>query len=123
MKVCTSAGWYQYRSVYIHATSGVRTYGPSIRGLKDGRRYRAVRCDQHNDIIISSNNIEKEEGKKQRNRNMQYGSATCRMCGRVGWGNKECISNFRGSGTLRNRRVAIPVRRTEAKANAKENRA
>ena len=63
MNVCTSAGWYEYRSVYNHATSGVRTYGPSIRCLKDGTRYRAVRCDQHNNIIISnvySTNTEKE---------------------------------------------------------------
>jgi hypothetical protein len=126
MKVCASAGWYEYRSVYIHATSGIRTYGPSIRGVKDGRRYRAFRCDQYNNIIVSSvysNNTEKEEGKKQRNRNMQYGSATFRLCGRVGWGNKECIRNFRGSGPFRNRTVGIRVRRTEAKAKAKENRA
>jgi hypothetical protein len=45
------------------------------------------------------------------------------MCGRVGWGNKECVRNFRGLGPLRNRTVGIPVRRTEAKAKVKENRA
>ena len=117
---------YEYRSVYIHATSGVRTYGPSIWCVKGSTRYRAVRSDQHNKIIISNvynNNTEKEEGKKQRNKNMQYGSAICRMCGRIGWGNKECVRNFRSSGTLRNRTVGIAVRRTEAKAKAKENRA
>ena len=45
------------------------------------------------------------------------------MCGWVGWGNKECVRNFRVSGPLRNRTVGIPVRRTEAKAKAKESRA
>jgi hypothetical protein len=123
MKFCTSAGWYEYRSVYIHATSGVRTYGPSIRCVKDGTRYRAVRCDQHNNIIISnvySNNTEKEEGKKQKN---AVWICYMRMCGWVGWGNKECVRNFRSSGPLRNRTVGILVRRTEAKAKAKENRA
>lgn len=52
---------------------------------------------------------------------MQYGSAIYRMCGRVGWGDKECGRNFRGSGPFRNRTVGVPVRGTEAKA--KENRA
>lgn len=54
---------------------------------------------------------------------MYYGSATCRMCGRVGWGNKVYVRNFRGSGPLGNRTVGLPVRRTEAKAKAKKNRA
>jgi len=54
---------------------------------------------------------------------MQYGSAICRMCGRVGWENKEYVRSFRGSGPLRNRTVGIPVRRTEAKAKVKKNRA
>lgn len=63
MKVCTSSGRYEYKSVYIHATSGVRTYGPSIRCVKDGTQYGAVCRDQHNNIIISnvySNNTETE---------------------------------------------------------------
>jgi hypothetical protein len=69
MKVCTSAGWYECRSVHIHATSGICTYGPSVRCVKDGTRCRAVRCDQHNNIVIInvfSKNTEKEEEKKHR---------------------------------------------------------
>ena len=113
MKVCTSGGQYEHE--HIHATTGIRTNDSSIRCVKDGTLYRVVRFDQHNSISISSNvhsnKTEKEEGRgKKRTINMQYGSAICRMCGRVGWGDNQCVRNFRGSGPLRNCTIGIPVR-------------
>ena len=78
VKVCTSAGWYEYRSVYIHATGGIRTYGPSIRCVKDDTRHSAVRCDQHNNIIISNVFIvTKQRKKKERNKNPKYAIWIC----------------------------------------------